>query len=403
MSASPQTISIAQFVPGQTGPKLIKTPVEGALHLAVLGVPVVPLLIRSKKCTLPGWENKSTTNITQINVWEAEMPGRNYGVVAYARPGGIWILEVDSPDVLKRLSEETGKILPKTMRVRSSVGRGHIYWRHTPASIAMGNLQQSAVEHGDFSARCDAMYVVAPGGVHAVHGTQYELLSNGTPVAEAPDWLIEWLIKQKKSGTSATTTSELPKIIPAGQRNSMLASIAGSLRQAGLEQDQILEHLLKMNQERCEPPLAESEIRTIAGSISKYPNGIDERVAQIPLINGRPAGSTPVNERKIEIDTSELGPRPEFPRWIVEGTSLYEGLAKPVSDVNSKYPEMIWLPAVQLMLNYLDRRIYIEGMLLEHVPSLVERGGSRRSALYATCCCGVECGFSFPASSFSSR
>lgn len=39
----------------------------------------------------------------------------------------------------------------------------------------------------------------------------------------------------------------------------------------------------------------------------------------------------------------------------------------------------------------------------EHVPGLVESGGSRRSALYATCCCGVERGFSFPASSFSSR
>jgi hypothetical protein len=81
-----------------------------------------------------------------------------------------------------------------------------------------------------------------------------------------------------------------------------------------------------------------------------------------------------LNEKEIEIlaqeiqndlswlDVSQVIPRPEFPAWIMEGTSLYEGLAKPVCDVNSKFPELVWLPAVQLMLNYLHNKVNIDGM-----------------------------------------
>jgi hypothetical protein len=50
----------------------------------------------------------------------------------------------------------------------------------------------------------------------------------------------------------------------------------------------------------------------------------------------------------------------------------------------------------------LAKAILGSNTVFEHVPSLVETGGSR-SALYATCCCGVECRFSFAANSFSSR
>jgi hypothetical protein len=59
------------------------------------------------------------------------------------------------------------------------------------------------------------------------------------------------------------------------------------------------------------------------------------------------------------LDETQVTPRPEFPRWVMEGTSLYTGLAKPISDVNSKYPELIWVPAVQLMLNFLHNKVHV--------------------------------------------
>jgi hypothetical protein len=71
------------------------------------------------------------------------------------------------------------------------------------------------------------------------------------------------------------------------------------------------------------------------------------------------------------LETSDIAPRPEFPRWIMNGTSLYEGLAKPISDVNSKFPELIWLPAVQVLMNHLHNRVKIHGQRKTNVNMIL--------------------------------
>ena len=58
--------------------------------------------------------------------------------------------------------------------------------------------------------------------------------------------------------------------IPDGQRNTALASVAGSLRRKGLEETEIYLALLEENQRRCQPPLPEKEVASIAASISRY-------------------------------------------------------------------------------------------------------------------------------------
>ena len=45
----------------------------------------------------------------------------------------------------------------------------------------------------------------------------------------------------------------------------------------------------------------------------------------------------------------------------MNGTSVYEGLVKPICDVNSRYAESMFMPAYTTMLNYLDRKVRIEG------------------------------------------
>ena len=61
--------------------------------------------------------------------------------------------------------------------------------------------------------------------------------------------------------------------IPAGQRNSTLISLAGSLRRLGFSEAAILEAILVKNAEDCEPPLDETEVATIAKSGASYPAG----------------------------------------------------------------------------------------------------------------------------------
>jgi hypothetical protein len=61
--------------------------------------------------------------------------------------------------------------------------------------------------------------------------------------------------------------------IREGGRNVALASVAGSLRDRGLDAETICIVLLEVNQRRCEPPLAEAEVVGIGRSICRYPPG----------------------------------------------------------------------------------------------------------------------------------
>ena len=61
--------------------------------------------------------------------------------------------------------------------------------------------------------------------------------------------------------------------IREGGRNVTLASVAGSLRDRGLDAEIICIVLLEVKQRRCEPPLAEAEVVGIGRSIGRYPPG----------------------------------------------------------------------------------------------------------------------------------
>lgn len=61
--------------------------------------------------------------------------------------------------------------------------------------------------------------------------------------------------------------------IREGGRNVALASVAGSLRNRGLDAETICRVLLEVNRFRCEPPLKDSEVVRVGQSISRYPAG----------------------------------------------------------------------------------------------------------------------------------
>lgn len=268
----------------------VKSPLAGALWMAARGIPQAPLEIREKACHLKGWEEKASTSPEQIAAWEQEKPGRNWGSVAKAVPGGICILEVDSREVPERIKADTGKDVFQELqfRVRSSAGRGHFYMKQTPASIAAGNISQGFVKHEDWSLRVDRQYVVSPFSWHPTSGKQYELIADGE-IPEVPAWLIEWCIGQKVEKKKLADSLDDQSPITEGSRNGTLTSIAGKARQAlKMDQAQLTTYLLDVNQKRCHPPLPDEEVRTIAESIARY-EVKDERVFR----NGVPMGSNP--------------------------------------------------------------------------------------------------------------
>lgn len=61
--------------------------------------------------------------------------------------------------------------------------------------------------------------------------------------------------------------------IPLHQRNHTLTSLAGTMRRRSMSQEAIEAALLVENKAKCQPPLDEDEVRSIARSVGRYPPG----------------------------------------------------------------------------------------------------------------------------------
>lgn len=339
-----------------------------ALPLIQRGVKVIRLRPRTKIAIDLDWPSLATTDPSVIGKWSEETPEANCACVADKRLGGLLFVEIDSPELPGRYEKETGLKLPNTFRVRSSPGRGHLYLAHTTYSLEnLGNISQSKVLHKDFSVRVDHAYCVSPGSIHPTTGNPYELMSTG-PILELPNALVDWILAQREEKVLAVDNSAP---IPSGSRNSVMASLAGALRNKGLDREMIETVLLDANEKRCQPPLSSQEIQTIAWSISRYAPAKEINLTiggKAPELSGPqarvpsetiPAAFAPDEEPEEELVNVRI-PHPVFPNWIMNGTSLYENFIKPICDQNDRYPEFMWVPAMAVLLNYLGGKVTLE-------------------------------------------
>lgn len=337
--------------------------------LAQMGVPVTPVRPGTKRAFLPDFPTTATTDLDQIYVWDQQFPDHNAACVARAEEGGVFFWEVDAPEVLTRIQKETGHdVLTEidTFKVRSRPGRGHFYFRHTDATKSFANLSQSYVIGQDWSARTNREYVVAPGSIHPDTGQPYTALNWGTPIAEAPQWLIDWLISQKVEKNSAPKGAGTPVApdptprnaagrVPHGSIHGWMLTQAGKLRQQGLNQDEIEPILLRLVHENCEPPIDDSKVIAMAKSICTYDPGQDHSL----ILNQTAAAPAPVPvEPEEEIDFSEVE-YPLFPKWVMQGTSVYENFVKPYCAKNERIDYFMWVPTVAMMMNYLGTKVRV--------------------------------------------
>ncbi len=324
--------------------------------LITRGVPVMPLRPKTKIAFIENWPNYASTDPAIVQKWDEEYPDANGACVAFAKLDGIWFLEIDQQGFHEIIEQQTGQKIPPTFTVRSSPGRGHFYFRHTPKSLAMGNPQgKDSKGKETWSARTDNRYVVAPGSIHPGTGLPYETLRN-VDIIPAPDWLVDWCVRNSGGPQTTGTISEDEQPIPEGSRNSTLASILGKARQnLNLSKEELYALGSSINQKRCHPPLPDSEIRTIANSIGGY------AVVDAPpvIIGGKQAGQAQTIA-PIEREPIKKVPYPVFPRWVMKGTSLYDGCVGPICEKNSRYPEFMFMPGVAMILNYIGTKVRIQ-------------------------------------------
>jgi hypothetical protein len=85
--------------------------------------------------------------------------------------------------------------------------------------------------------------------------------------------------------------SEDAEYFAEGERHDALTRAAGQMRSIGMTANEVLAALLKMNEQRCVPPLPRAEVETIARSALGWEKG--EALAP-PIVRKRPGGTTPV-------------------------------------------------------------------------------------------------------------
>ena len=102
---------------------------------------------------------------------------------------GIWVLDIDGPEgaaAVAELERENG-VLPDTSI--SSTGRGqHFIFRYPEGSRQIRS--RSAVLAKGVDVRGEGGYIVAPPSLHR-SGVNYRFLEGLSPIADAPDWLME--------------------------------------------------------------------------------------------------------------------------------------------------------------------------------------------------------------------
>jgi len=335
-----------------------------------LGAFVIPVEPGTKRCTLPDWQNKATRNLTQALQWSAENPNYNCAIVGKPEIGAIWGFD-DDQGMLAEYEQQYGPI--KTYRTRTVSGGTHLLFRHNQASIELDNLTAKDQQGRElFSCRTNNRYVISAGSVAHPHNdenqplTAYSAVDMTAPI-EPPDSFITWLKQRaaQKPVPAPTQPQPVPDIeqkVRTGGRNNFLTQKLGAVHQTGVQMPELLTVGLQLNEQYCEPPLDEKEVRTIAESIAKYPVKLSGALV-FGASTELPAAPTPADFKPV--------PYPKFPdpNWIFKGTSIYEGLVKPVCEQNpSRVPEFMMLPAMTLLLNYLGKKVQIVGKQL--VPSI---------------------------------
>jgi hypothetical protein len=270
----------------------------------------------------------ATTEASTVEDWWADWPRANIAVRTGA-VSAIWVLDVDprhgGDEALAALEQQYGQ-LPRTLTQITGSGGRHLVFNHPGDTVP-----NSAGKIGNgLDVRGDGGYIlVAPSrnlsGPYIVLGRTGRL--DRSRIVDAPDWLLELARANEchtNSGNQVSVLDDTAGAIPHGSRNCTLASLAGTMRNRGMSQPAIEAALQAENQARCQPPLAEAEVTSIAASIGNYDPG-DGAAAALPQVI-LPGGSQTISQAAGQLgellaDTGKLFQRGGVPVGLRTGAS----------------------------------------------------------------------------------
>jgi putative DNA primase/helicase len=301
---------------------------EAALNYASLGYPVIPIRPGAKSPLTPHGLKDATTDEVTIRTWWNQWPEANVAI----RCDKLAVIDVDkganwpSDDLLRAMAER-GPSIQRTPRkgwhflYRLPDGKD---WRSTTSRIA---------SHVDTRCGPAGYIVVSPSATeNGIYSWEPNFEIRSPELLPAPPdelaKILDGLSKPNSNGTIpyGNTEADHPQandadLIPEGQRNVTLTSIAGRMRRGGLPEHAILGALLEINAKQCQPPLSEDEVRKIAASISRYPTprpiGVDGPEDIISELRGLRLTDTGLAERFADQHREKVLYCPKWNEWLV--------------------------------------------------------------------------------------
>lgn len=215
----------------------------------------------------------STLDEKIVRHWWSKHPNANIGITTGPK-SGLVVIDIDprhgGMESLKALSKLGG--FPITPEVFTGGGGEHIYLAHPGNGAKVKSVQQFGGYPG-IDIKGDGGYVVAPPSKH-ISGSKYTWKRHHLKnrVAAIPAWVLTMAETKARDGIPPRDAVHINKsisslegcngfvtLIQKGGRDSAIFNLVKTLRQGGMQYDEVCYHAVMFAKNCCDPPFSEKE------------------------------------------------------------------------------------------------------------------------------------------------
>lgn len=287
-----------------------------------LGWVVMPIKPNDKRPIIKNWSKIQSNNETLDKFKDTSNIGIIMGATSNIVCIDVDVKNADGVATLEKLEEQLGE-LPQTVMSETPSGGIHYYFKYVKGIRNRKNVGEGIDIQAD-----GTQTVEAPS---QIEGTYYEWVNSPFEyeIAELPQKWKQYLCEEVDEDTLLLSNKpfEAPSEVEEGGRNNTLASYVGSLLGKKLKKATVLKKALKYNEESCNPPLDEDEVKTIVDSMIKTDktnkaNNVEKSINESKLDSS--------NEDDLKVDwisfdetgTVNINDK-KFAEWYVKRNELY--------------------------------------------------------------------------------
>lgn len=269
---------------------------EAALKYASFGWYVFPCIGKDPLPTTHGFHS-ATRDQKLINFWWGNHPERNIGIATGTDYSGLVVIDIDDKNgkcgsaSLRDWEREHGD-LPDTVTAISGSGGTHYYFYTDKPFRSKTDIMEGV------DIRANGGYIIAPPSIHPGTGRPYMWEGqtdddNAFMCANVVDSMLPLLNLPGRSQSPVSTSDsipdkfELPDQIDKGARVDTLFRYTCSLMQKIDDRAEIEAIVRQTNDERCNPPLSDDELRKeVFPALKRYATQAEKNASSGIIIGG---------------------------------------------------------------------------------------------------------------------